>query len=126
MNRRLAIAIVALLVAALPARAGKCGINFDFRFSGSLVAWWDCNGLHFGCNSACGPCGSCGPSGPYPWYTYWPMEAHFQTPTPITYPYWPQVQTPQAAPPVNPASYYQGVAPVSYYQGAAPAYWYGR
>jgi hypothetical protein len=28
-----------------------------------------------------------------PWYSYWPMEAHFQTPALPSYPYWPAPQT---------------------------------
>ena len=82
--------------------------------------------------------------GPYsgtqlgPWYLYWPLEAHFQPPAPMAYPYWPLAGA-QALPPgfrapilppgapipksaaAKPASF----QPVGYW-GPAPGYWYGR
>lgn len=90
-----------------------------------------------------------------PWYNYWPYEAHFQTPAPTGYPWWPAPQTPSpgfmpsapayapaapAAPvapgytppaptPVAPGAP-QGIQPTNYYyQGIpaqAPSYWYHR
>jgi hypothetical protein len=116
MMRHFGIAIIALAVTALPARAdGPYGFSFDARLSGSFQ--WNCWN---GCGPSCGPCfGGCGPvCAPLaPWYLYWPMDAHFQAPAPISYPYWPAPQTPPGvAPPVRPVSYHPSV----------PSYWYGR
>jgi hypothetical protein len=105
-----------------------------------------CNCLNFGCDvtikkwanpgCGCGPCGdNCGCSngggcGPFcgPWYQYFPMEAHFQTPAPTGYPFWPSPMTQYSYPgnmggpaPVAPASF----QPVGYYP-QYPNYWYGR
>src|SRR5438067_2500025 len=113
MNRHFALALVALALTALPARADGFGFNANVGLS-FQCNWWGCN--------PCGPCGpGCGPCGPVqlgPWYQYWPMGAHFQTPAPITYPFWPapQVAPPGAGPTLQPACYYP----------SAPAYWYGR
>ena len=51
------------------------------------------------------------------WYLYWPMPAHFQTPAPMTYPFWPAPQTPPGVgAPLRPVGYFS----------APPPYWYGR
>jgi hypothetical protein len=86
-----------------------------------------------------------------PWYLYWPLEAHFQTPAMPCYPTWPSPMglppsagvspppaPPVAAPPGLPAPTMQGTGalkpadfhqsafqPVGYYQ-QVPGYWYGR
>jgi len=84
-----------------------------------------------------------------PWYQYWPMEAHFQTPALCNYPYWPPPQmlpdqakalgapapdpammgapapmpTPTAG---NPAAFdTSGVQPTGY-SPQTPGYWYNR
>jgi hypothetical protein len=120
MNRRFLLAFLVLACSALPARAGGFGYGFDFRLSGSIQANGWCNGS--GCGyPGCGPCyPGCGPvvAPLAPWYLYWPMEAHFQTPAPMTYPFWPSPQTPPpgVGSPLQPASYYP----------APPPYWYGR
>jgi hypothetical protein len=68
-----------------------------------------------------------------PWYTYYPYQAHFQTPAPTGYPYWPGPQTSGPSPlfggnyqnPNNQGfSNYPAVQPCGYYQ--APSYWYGQ
>ena len=123
MKRRLALALFCLIGSALPAQAGNIGINFDIRLKGSLNAWWGCNG----CGIAPGGCNGCGPGGldPYttaplaPWYLYYPLEAQFQTPAPMTYPFWPSPMTPPQ--PAAPATLQR----TGYYP-SAPAYWYGR
>jgi len=130
MKKLLGAGLLALFCAA-PAKAGcwppfkvECGGNFYIRcYSGT----------------ACG--GVLGP-----WYNYWPLEAHFITPAPTGYPYWPQPQAlppnpvlpppqpnpkPGAAPDVKPASYSPYYPPVYYgqpgiYYGPAPSYWYSR
>jgi hypothetical protein len=122
MKRRFAIAFV-VLACAVPARAlahGDCGgIGFGFRVCANL-------GLSIApcappCCAPCGPCGgACGPGagpGAAPWYSYWPYDAYFQTPAPMTYPFWPGPQVP-AQPP----------APVQQtgYHPPGPSYWYGR
>ena len=113
MNRRFALALLALAFSALPARAdGKVGFNFDLRLTGRAMIWWDCRGMHCGV----GPGSPGGPS-LAPWYMYYPTEAYYQNPAPITYPFWPAPMTPPGAKPT--------LQPVSYYP-TAPAYWYGR
>lgn len=129
--KKLCAALVALPFLAAPALAGGAGggvLNFgfgaNFTFFGNYAG---------SCGGGCGPCGpgGCGPGGGPaqlgPWYMYWPMEAHFQTPAPTGYPYWPAAQTlPNGAGAVNrdvaPAYYLQ---PASYSSGV-PSYWYGR
>ena len=80
-----------------------------------------------------------------PWYLYWPLEAHFQNPAPIGYPFWPSPMglapngvgqnpmmpslgcAPPMAPPMMPQVQPAGLQPVNYYQYpyyAPPAYWY--
>jgi hypothetical protein len=107
MIRRFAIAFVALLFASVQARADGCGFGFNvgvglsFQFSG--------------CGSCCSPgCGPCG--GGVPWYLYWPSP-QFQTPAPITYPFWPAPMNP-----VMPGG--PGVQPACY--SSVPSYWYGH
>ena len=116
MRRLFGIAIVALGLTAPPARAGDVhSWGFNLRVTGS----WQWN-----CWSGCGP--GCGPScyggqmaAPLaPWYLYYPLDAQFQVPAPITYPFWPAPQAPAeaAGSPLRPAAY----------QPAVPPYWYGR
>jgi hypothetical protein len=87
-----------------------------------------------------------GPAGRGPWYCYWPLEAHFQTPGHPEFPYYPapqglpakpelkpapkeDSQAPADGPSLKPAGYRQ-TAPISYTQpyrtGGAPSYWYDR
>jgi hypothetical protein len=101
-------------------------------------------------NAAYGPGGGGGQAGP--WYLYWPLEAHFQTPAMPQYPYWPSqmslppsgvgapyapsptpvLPTPQPVappgPPLKPAMFHaSGYQQVGYYNySQVPAYWYGR
>jgi len=77
-----------------------------------------------------------------PWYQYWPLEAHFQTPAPPAWPYWPQGQGgmgpggvpgnmappggggPNVMGPQGPANFHAPqVIPVGY-QRNVPSYWY--
>jgi hypothetical protein len=73
-----------------------------------------------------------------PWYTYYPYQAHFQTPAPTGYPYWPGPQTSGPSPMFG-GNYYQNpnmnmnqgfsnypVAPVQPCSYQAPSYWYGH
>jgi hypothetical protein len=123
MNRRFVIAF-AVLVGAVPARASaECcfgfggGTGFGFRIAGNVKVCIS------GCGPCCTPCGPCGgPCGPgagpgtAPWYLYWPYDAYFQVPAPITYPFWPAPQVPPPAPAaLQPAAYYP----------TGPSYWYG-
>jgi hypothetical protein len=84
----LAVALLVLPLMATPARAsGSIGFNFSFSPCFPFVNI----GLLCG---GCGPCGGCcgcgsGGCGMGPWYSYWPLEAHFQTPAMPDYPYWP-------------------------------------
>jgi hypothetical protein len=80
-----------------------------------------------------------------PWYLYWPLEAHFQNPAPIGYPFWPSPMglapnvgnqnpmmpslgcAPPMGPPMMPPVQPAGLQPVNYqypYYYAPPAYWY--
>jgi hypothetical protein len=120
MKRRFLVAFVALACAAVPARAsdcGGCGFGFPFGFGFRV-----CGNINIACTGCppCGPCGgACGPGagpGTAPWYLYWPYDAYFQVPAPITYPFWPAPQVPSAAPAtLQPAGYYP----------TGPSYWYG-
>jgi hypothetical protein len=121
--RHLWTAVLALPFLAAPAAAQSCakGGVVNFGFGANFTFYGSAMGM-------CGP-GGCGPGGygggggggggapaqAGPWYLYWPMEAHFNTPAPTGYPYWPGPQTmPQS-----------GATPASYTPGA-PSYWYGR
>jgi hypothetical protein len=96
-----------------------------------------------GCCKGGGCCGS-GPACGYgptpldPWYTYYPYNAHFQTPAPTGYPYGPAPQTSgpapmfggtqwQSTPQMAPSMTYPAgqVMPCGYYQ-QAPSYWYAQ
>lgn len=70
-----------------------------------------------------------------PWYQYWPLEAHFQTPALPHYPSWPSRQSlpggaaaffgTQQHPHGGPAHFHaSGVQQTSYQR--APGYWHGR
>jgi hypothetical protein len=69
-----------------------------------------------------------------PWYTYWPYEAHFQTPTPPgPFPYWPGPQYAPSGPSMpmpTPSATSGMVSPPMGFQAAgysqAPRYWYTR
>jgi hypothetical protein len=73
-----------------------------------------------------------------PWYTYFPYDAYFQTPSPtgFQFPNWPAPQAssaafghhfapPMMAAPPHAAPSPSPVRPVGYYY-QAPSYWYGR
>src|SRR5262249_39693265 len=60
----------------------------------SLAHAWTCppGQINFGINAHCNPfVGDASMTIPLgPWYTYWPYNAHFQTPAPVGgWPYWP-------------------------------------
>jgi hypothetical protein len=101
----LAVAVVALAFTATPARAHG-PVGFKFNIGGSLYTDIApiCGGC---CGNGCGGGGG-GPLGP--WYNYWPLEAHFQTPAMPEYPYWPAMGTAGEA-----AAYGHG--------GYTPPYW---
>jgi hypothetical protein len=82
MMNRFGVALLALPLLALPVRADdpfapglpyrvECGGNIYFRVLSRENGW--------GCQIG-------------PWYSYWPLEAHFQTPALPCYPYWPLPQ----------------------------------
>jgi hypothetical protein len=135
---RLCAALLALPLLAAPAAAqcGKSGcLRFGFGTDITLKGFY---------STSCGPAPPCCPGGGGggygggygggdgaglgPWYLYWPQEAHFQTPAPTGYPYWPAPQTLQngngngAALPANGGYPLQPAA----YAPGTPAYWYGR
>ena len=82
MTKRFGVALLALPLLAVGARADdpfapslpfrvECGANAYFRVLSRENGWGCCLG---------------------PWYNYWPMEAHFQTPALPCYPFWPLPQ----------------------------------
>jgi hypothetical protein len=142
MKKLYVAALLALPLLAAPAQASGCGgcgggCGFGFRVEfGFMFRVSPC------CNSGC--CGGGGGQQLGPWYNYWPLEAHFITPAPTGYPYWPQPQAlmpaPGAANPAHAAASGPDVRPVGYYgyqnypvypaypqttyYGQAPSYWY--
>jgi hypothetical protein len=74
-----------------------------------------------------------------PWYQYWPLEAHFQTPAPQAYPYWPvgpqagvtgpgvpPYQPPAFQPPPvasGPAQFHNSAVQPVGFQPGMPYYW---
>lgn len=134
---------LAVLVAMRPVASAHKGEPFRIGITLGCVNY----GFSFGYDArACGGCGGCGPcsgfAGPgacgggcggggvgnlNAWYTYWPYEAHFQTPAPVGFPYWPTMSPydADAASHAPAAPAYPGVSPVNY-NGGVPAYWYGR
>jgi hypothetical protein len=121
-----ALALAATALAQQQASAwGGGGCAYNFGFGVNFTVW--CKPV------SCGPCGGggggCAPLAP--WYTYWPYEAHFQSPAPLGhYPYWPtqfgsggptmHMPTPQGSAGMAPS----GFVPAGYSQ--APSYWYAR
>jgi hypothetical protein len=139
--------LAALIVSvALPAAACHAHDNcLSFGTSGTISYGFRikvCGCLHWnpcGCAPSC--CGTgCGGGGygAGPWYSYWPLEAHFQVPAPTGFPYWPSPMDSSVLPQQLPAyGYRPGAAPqaapmmpgthqqIGYYQ-QAPSYWYGN
>jgi len=120
-----AAALAALFVAASSARAQCC--NFTAATSGFCVPGMLFSFRSFNpcCNYGNGfaPCGGASGGGLQqlgPWYLYWPLEAHFQTPAPTGYPYWPSAMS---LPPGSPGGPPPGLQPVGYQQ-QGPYYWY--
>jgi len=132
MKKMFVAALFCLPLLAVPAKADWCPWRIDVG-----------GNLYIRVNGPGGP--GLGQLGP--WYQYWPLEAHFQTPAPVAYPYWspprqmlppPTPQTPpkaatylqspylQAAPTQNAANYAAPYhQPVGYFY-EVPSYWYGR
>ncbi len=111
-------ALSALSLFALSARADGCGGCCFQPFRVTV-------GLNFSV-SPCNPGGAVSQLGP--WYQYWPMEAHFQTPAPTGYPYWPAPMT------LPPNAGVGGPAPANFMPasfqpsgyGAPPPYYWSR
>jgi hypothetical protein len=78
MKRFLVLAIGVLALSSSLAQAGTA--NFGFSARVTPIGW--------GCGHLCG-----GPFDVGPWYSYWPLEAHFQTPAMPQYPFWGPPQT---------------------------------
>ena len=128
--------ILAALIVSVALPAAACHANDNccsFGFGGTLSYGFRikvCGCLHWspcGCGgSSCCGCGNGGGGyGGAPWYTYWPLEAHFQVPAPTGYPFWPSPMAPMMAPPAA-----SGYIPCAHQQagyfGPAPSYWYGH
>jgi hypothetical protein len=109
MMNRFGVALLAVPLLALPAVANddpfapslpfriETGANVYFRVLSRDNGW----GAQLG-----------------PWYSYWPMEAHFQTPALPNYPYWP---APQAIFPGGSATSIPAPLPPHAVPTAAPA-----
>jgi hypothetical protein len=69
--RRLALVAIVFFLVPVGAQAQV----YQSRFS-----------IGINCGNGGGGCGASPCLGP--WYLYWPLEAHFQTPAPPAYPYW--------------------------------------
>lgn len=113
--------LLALPFLAAPAVAHASGVAF---YCGKCAFVLDSH-----CKNKDGCCNCAGP-----WYSYWPYNAHFQTPAHPEFPYWPGPMTTMVpshpAPPPAP-SYMPGAQPMSYHQPVGyhfqpPTYWYGR
>ena len=124
-----------LLALAPRAQAGCCcfcppPINVNCHHSFSLQGTIGCAPFNYGGAQA------------GPWYSYFPYEAHFQTPAPYGYPFWPTSVPTMAYPGTGaaypnqvPAMQPETVQPTSYqpvgyqatgYPSAVPAYWYAK
>ena len=128
MRTKYLAALLALPLLAVAARAegwsgpgsANLGVNLGFRV-----------------NSCWGPGGMASPGGAYapggsapaqagPWYLYWPMEAHFQTPAPTGYPYWPSPMTlppPAATGAPAPGNFMPASYQAPAYGASMPYYW---
>lgn len=117
MKKTLLLLVLALGLFGVPSRAQAWFHVHPYRVDAGFKIWFNIQ-----------------PLGPQvqlaPWYTYFPYEAHFQTPAPMGYyPQWPnapaagmyQPPQPQFAPHAP-----SPVRPASYYYSPAPSYWYGR
>ena len=118
-----------LALSLLPGAASAHG----FSGCGGCLCWnWPQFKIHAKCNF-CFNISSCCPGGGAqlgPWYNYWPLEAHFQTPAFPNYPYWPSPQTlPGDAAALagagSPAPFDIGGPPTGF-SGQAPSYWGGH
>lgn len=116
MKKLICTFVLALPLMALPTQA-QAGGPLTVSAGFSLKLWGSCSKGPY-----CDPC--CGYGYPVqlgPWYSYWPYEAHFQTPAYPQFPYWPAPMT--SGIPAGYANPYQ--TPAGSYAGA-PSYWYGR
>jgi hypothetical protein len=129
MTKLLRACLFALPLLALPSVAHA----WPFDCCG-CPPWQVDAGINWHFNARCGQYGLGAQAGP--WYSYWPYEAHFQTPAPVNaFPFWPATiagrgtypvpagAVPTEAPPapVQPS----GFQPTRY-QSSVPSYWYGR
>jgi hypothetical protein len=137
MRKLVAAALLALpLTAALPQQlqAGggcynlqggfKLKICYDSFFKCSHEPWCG-NGGGYGGGYGGNGGGNGGGGAWSPWYLYWPAEAHFQTPAPTGYPYWPSPMTPSVGVPPGGPTGHGGTTLTGYHYGV-PSYWYGR
>src|ERR1700677_742137 len=82
MKNRFGVALLALPLLAVAARADDPfapGLPFRIEAGGNLYCHVYTRQNGWGCQLG-------------PWYSYWPLEAHFQTPALPYYPYWPAPQ----------------------------------
>ena len=128
--------LAALIVSvALPAATCQAHDNcLSFGTSGTISYGFRikiCGCFHWnpcGCSapSCCGGgYGSGAGFGGAPWYSYWPLEAHFQVPAPTGYPFWPSPMSPMMNGPAA-YGYTPGAIQQTGYSGPAPSYWYGN
>ena len=111
MKKRYLAALLALPLFAVAAQADGCcwfpsrieaGVNFHFKVAGPG-------------DYQVGQLG--------PWYLYWPMEAHFQTPAPTGYPYYPSSMTLPPTGVAGPGNFQPAAYQPSGYGAPPPYYW---
>ncbi len=117
MKKLVFAALAAVPLFAVSVRAEGCGGCFFQPFRVNV-------GLNFSVSPYYPGGGAVSQLGP--WYQYWPMEAHFQTPAPTGYPYWP---APLTLPPnagvggPAPANFMPASLQPSGYGAPPPSYW---
>jgi hypothetical protein len=138
MKKILAALILSLALPAAACRAGD-GHCCSFGTAGTISYGFKIKVCASGC-LRWNPCGCGGPSccdhgggygggfgGGAPWYSYWPLEAHFQVPAPTGFPYWPSPMVSSLA--FGPGGGYGfdgGAYQQVGYFPQGPSYWYGR
>jgi hypothetical protein len=138
MKKFLLAALFALPLTALAgqrASAGDCctplyriGFSVGIVYRGWCGCDYSCCKAPVGTGLGSGKCGGggcgsgCSFPGGGPWYGYWPYPAHFQTPAPTGFPYWPAPMTyggySQAPVPTSPPAMAQ-MPGMEYYGNAA-------
>jgi hypothetical protein len=124
MKKWFVAALLALPLLAVEARANLPCL-FPFKIEIGPCCNFKISALNY-CGCPCGGCSQCyGGGGTLgPWYNYWPMDAHFQTPALPEYPYYPAPMGIAGPIGAQPAQFHGGGFQPASFQ--APSYWYGK